>query len=803
MTETSRKDPDPPPLPLVDQGRFLQAVFADAPLGVCLKDRQGRYVMINRAGERLIGRSAAEIVGLDDRALFPRTEAERIMAVDQRVMADGRPWTGEERLTSGPAQGVFLAGRCPCRDGQGRIIGVAGIIQDHRDRDAALRQREQQYRSIVEGCHDAICVLDDQSRIGYANEALCRLSGYSREELFSRNFLEFIVEEDRQRVADCYERRQRGDQPPSSYGIACILRDGSRRDAEMKVFAFRDTAGRLRTVCQIFDVTEALRMEGALRKSEERLRRVTDNMVDLVIQVDQEAVIEFVSPSVKKLLGYEIRELIGEKFSNFFNVEDVGRSLPILKRAVQGETKLELRIRHRDGRDLWFEVVGNAIRRDDGRIIGAVLGGRDITEKKAIAEDLRQSEEKFRALTESTIVTICVIQGDEFRYVNPAFTALTGYTLEDLAGMKFWDVVAPSMRDMLQERGLARQRGEQVPSRYEMRFITKTGEERVADFGASYIKLDNRPAMIGTVFDITDRKIKEDELRLSEERYRTILENIEDGYFEVDLVGNLMFASEPCLKITQSPWEVMKGMNFRQYTPKEDWPKVYESFYRVFSTGEAIKGLDWDVVRLDGSRLRIESSVSLIRDAQGRPTGFRGIIRDVTERKRAEENVQWMAYHDLLTGLPNRALFYDRTAMILAQAKRKGRPFGVMMLDLDKFKDINDNFGHDIGDEVLIAIADRLKKLLRDEDTVARTGGDEFVILLPDAGGDRNVGHVTERIMAAFSEPIVVRERPFFVSFSIGTAIYPDDGDNIDILMRCADQSMYRFKAQRGVPSFP
>jgi PAS domain S-box-containing protein len=255
MTETSRKDPDPPPLPLVDQGRFLQAVFADASLGVCLKDRQGRYVMINRAGERLIGRSAAEIIGHDDRALFPRTEAERIMAVDQWVMADGRPWTGEERLTSGPAQGGVLAGRCPCRDGQGRIIGVAGIIQDHRDRDAALRQREQQYRSIVEGCHDAICVLDDQSRIGYANEALCRLSGYSREELFSRNFLEFIVEEDRQLVAECYERRQRGDQPPSSYGIACILRDGSRRDAEMKVFAFRILAGRFRTVCQFFDVT--------------------------------------------------------------------------------------------------------------------------------------------------------------------------------------------------------------------------------------------------------------------------------------------------------------------------------------------------------------------------------------------------------------------------------------------------------------------------------------------------------------------------------------------------------------------
>lgn len=546
--------------------------------------------------------------------------------------------------------------------------------------EVLLRESERHFRAIVEGSHDAVCVLDEKDRIIYANDAICRLSGYSREELFSRNFLEFLSEESRSLAADHYERHRRGDTPPSQYILICIRKDGSRRDAELKVSSFRDTAGALRIVCHLFDITEAKRIEAALLKSEGRLRLITDNMVDLVIWVDPEAVIEFVSPSVKKLLGYEIGEFIGRKVSDLFNAGDPERFLNLLRRgAGEGENSLELCIRHRAGHDLWFEVAGNAIRNEEGRIIGAVLGGRDIT----------------------------------------------------------------------------------------------------------------------------DRKQKEEELRLSEERYRTILENIADGYFEVDLAGNLTFASEPCLRITNAPWAVMQGMNFRQYTPKEDWPKLYESFFSVFSTGESLKGLGWDVIRLDGTRFPIEVSVSLIRDAQGRPVGFRGIIRDVTGRKQADENVQWMAYHDLLTGLPNRALFYDRAAMILAQAKRKALPFGVMMLDLDKFKNVNDTHGHDIGDKVLAAVACRLKKLLRDEDTVARTGGDEFVVLLPEVDGVTSVEQVRQRILTSFTEPIAVEERKFPVSFSIGTALYPEDGDDIDALMRCADLSMYLFKAQGGVTAPP
>jgi diguanylate cyclase (GGDEF)-like protein len=176
--------------------------------------------------------------------------------------------------------------------------------------------------------------------------------------------------------------------------------------------------------------------------------------------------------------------------------------------------------------------------------------------------------------------------------------------------------------------------------------------------------------------------------------------------------------------------------------------------------------------------------------------GSYGVAKDVTDRKQAEETVHYQAYHDLLTGLPNRALFRDHLGLMLAQAKRTQKPLAVLSLDLDHFKVINDSLGHTIGDELLLAVGARLRQCLREGDTLARLGGDEFAVLLPTLVSRSDVEHICRKIIQVLSKPVYVKGHEIYISVSIGACVAPEDGDMIDSLIRQAEIAMYQAKSQ-------
>lgn len=282
--------------------------------------------------------------------------------------------------------------------------------------------------------------------------------------------------------------------------------------------------------------------------------------------------------------------------------------------------------------------------------------------------------------------------------------------------------------------------------------------------------------------------------RSSEERYRTIISSLDDAYFETDLSGNLRFFNNALVRMLGYSRRELDGLNNRAYMDSVNAEKVFAAFNLVFETTEPQRGVQWEVTRKDGERIYVEASISLTRDDAGEPTGFRGIAHDITNRRRADERIHYLAHYDSLTGLPNRTLFEDRMAQVLKQRREGGQSAALLFLDLDRFKTINDSLGHHAGDELLKLVARRIADCVRDGDTVCRPGGDEFLVLLGQLRNAATAGKVAGKILRAVSAPYTVENWEFSVTPSIGIAVVPDDGTDIETLTRNADTAMYHAK---------
>ncbi|SHO50843.1 sensor domain-containing diguanylate cyclase [Desulfopila aestuarii] len=289
-----------------------------------------------------------------------------------------------------------------------------------------------------------------------------------------------------------------------------------------------------------------------------------------------------------------------------------------------------------------------------------------------------------------------------------------------------------------------------------------------------------------------------DSVRISTERDRAILESMEDGYFELDLEGRITFFNQALAKLFGYPEKNISDVHYRHLMDRKSASQTVQAMKRLYATGRPIIGMETGFTLENGKQLFLESTISLIRDADGMITGFRGIARDVTERKKAAEELLYLAYHDGLTGLFNRKAFYEHLKNELLYAERYSQQRSLLYIDLDKFKKVNDTFGHAIGDVLLKQFCARVVQVLRNADKFFRLGGDEFVIVLSEPQA-HSPEVVAERVLALMKKPFEIgSERIDFVSASIGISMFPTDGQDIDILLLKADSSMYRAKERGG-----
>jgi diguanylate cyclase (GGDEF)-like protein/PAS domain S-box-containing protein len=290
--------------------------------------------------------------------------------------------------------------------------------------------------------------------------------------------------------------------------------------------------------------------------------------------------------------------------------------------------------------------------------------------------------------------------------------------------------------------------------------------------------------------DVTERKWAEQELRIKDSAIASSI----NGIAISDLQGNLTYVNPSFLEM----WGYDDEKEVLGRSALQFWQQTEEAAETMRSVQEE-GGWIGELVglRKDGEIFDVQLSASVVVDDEGRPLCMMGSFVDITERKRAEETIKQLAYHDHLTGLPNRVLFNDRLKPALAQARRNQQRLAVMLLDLDRFKDANDTLGHPVGDELLQAVAERLTTVLRESDTVARMGGDEFLLILPGIVRVEDAIGVAQKILEALREPFALDGRELHITTSLGIAIYPDDGEDGDTLVKHVDIAMYRAK-ERG-----
>lgn len=509
---------------------------------------------------------------------------------------------------------------------------------------------------------------------------------------------------------------------------------------------------------------------------------------DSIYMVDRDCRYIYTNRRYCSRLGSPLKNIAGKIYGNFHSPEDAKSFAADVAEVFQKGLPLQREyISKRDGNEFLRTIYPIRHSTDTGKITAVSVIAKDITQ-------LKRAEEIYTTLAEKSPIGVFIVQDGNIQWSNKKLQESMGYKASDLINIPYLHLVHPDDREMLKSNSIAMLRGNMfIP--FEYRLVTKTGEVLWHVGSVASIIYNGKRAVLGSQMNINPQKQAEINLRQSEERYRTIIDTIADAYYEVDLIGNTTMFNDAYLKLYEYSEKEMQGKNYRTYVDKEHAEIAYWVFHQVFKTGKPTKKMEWEIIVKSGEKKQVELSVSLIQDANGKPAGFRGIISDITDRRKAEETIRHQAFHDPLTSLANRILFYDRAYMAFNSAKRSGKMVAVIILDLDNFKEINDNKGHKVGDEVLKGVSERLSKMVRTSDTVARYGGDEFTLIIPSLSSEENALIVARKIVKAFSEPFHLDTGDVTVTASIGAAMYPLHGRDIDTLMSKADNAMYRAKA--------
>ncbi len=669
------------------------------------------------------------------------------------------------------------------------LAGLAYLSQRILDRNLG-RQAERQ-AALLQAISDIGegLVITENGRYVASNAAYQTLTGYEPAELRAfASLIELAPEEERRGLTEQLSSRLVGGEAPHRYESALITKDGRRIQVETAVRRLA-AEGRNRLLALVHDISERHRMEEAERESETRFRTLFEQAQAGMAFAGLDGHITTVNPAFCELVGFSDTELRSLSLIDITYPEDVPYLQQAMFRMLAGQeegTRNEARYNRKDGEPVWVDVTTRLVRGPDTNPLYLQTVAVDIRDRKR-AEVLRAA--RFA-------VTQALVTSPGWEKAAPGVLEGLCRTLDwELA--EYWEVdaereprsaaaVAAGLKGIV---GFPVRSGRRVVGMIALH----TWAPRDLDEGLLAV-MNDVGSQIG---EFVERKRAEVALQESEKRMRSVLDNVSDGLATIEQTGIIESANPAVVKLFGYSEQDLVGQQADVLIATTHRSAFINYLERRLKLDIPVSGAHETMgKRKNGSLFPLEFVVSSMQI--GSRHLFIATLRDISERKAHTDALEYQALHDALTGLPNRSLFGDRLRQALLAARRNQKMFGVLLLDLDRFKDINDALGHDRGDSLLQEVTARLRGVLRATDTIARLGGDEFAVLTIDAKHPDDVVATARKILAALEGPFAIADQMVETGASIGIAMYPVHGDDPSTLLRRADVAMYVAKRSGG-----
>ena len=776
--------------------RLLEQLQSDAPVGFAFVDTDFRVRHLNATMAALNGATVADHLGKKVSELVPLLWGQ-IEPVYRQVLETGKAVLDVE-IDGPPATDPvdtrhLLASHYPILSA-GEFVGIGLVVVDN----TARKNTEESMRfqtELLAAAGQAIVAVDLNRIVTYWNRAAEEMYGWSATEAVGRASTELIVREEApHQSAMILQAMLRGETWSGDYDVT--RRDGSQISVFVTNTPILGSDGTLVAVIgSSIDITTRKTAESVGR----RLAAIVEGSGDGIFGLTDDGIITSWNPAAAQLFGYTADEIIGQRIEILAPDDRQYEQSNMRDRLKAGgpPEHLETTRRRKDGTTVDVVITASASKDDDGRTSGLSVINQDITTRVRAQRELVEST---RRLAEAQ--RIASLGSFEFDVA----TAVSSWSVEFYRILGIDPALPASLQLMLgavhpgdTDKSLAVwadtiQRG--VACDLEIRVVRPDSSERWVRIRAvPVVGADGRVAKLaGTMLDETDRVAADRVRRVAETRFETGFEQSAIGAAISDLDGIPFRVNPAACQFFERPVDVLIGRSWNEFTHPDEL-QLGQAVLGRLAAGHDTYADERRYLRPDGSVIWALTHVTLVRDEAGKPEYFFVQLQDITGRKLTEQELAHQALHDTLTGLPNRALLEDRLIHGLAGSRRRGSRLGVMFLDIDQFKMVNDSLGHSAGDDLLRHAAARIAGAIRPGDTVARFGGDEFVVVCDDVSATETEG-VAERVLAALSLPLHMGNQEMHVTASLGIAL-ADENATPESLLRDSDSAMYRAK-ERG-----